>query len=204
MASFYGNRQSKADPQPGSLDFEEVKLGTLPPYSPPDYKEKDYAPHPEVILQVAAPKTRAHRQWKILLAILAVAAVLIVIICASVVNEAIGEKKSDVNHGPTIVDTTTVTGMSVSVITVTPTLATPIIIQPGHSAGPLPSLETGLPLSEIGPNIITGSIMTSTKTGSLSTVAFVTPVGTVASIQGPSNTVTLKIPAGTPINHHYH
>jgi hypothetical protein len=130
--------------------------------------------------------------------------VLIVIICASVVNEAIGEKKSDVNHGPTIVDTTTVTGMSVSVITVTPTLATPIIIQPGHSAGPLPSLETGLPLSEIGPNIITGSIMTSTKTGSLSTVAFVTPVGTVASIQGPSNTVTLKIPAGTPINHHYH
>jgi hypothetical protein len=158
-SSFYGNRQPKAEPKPGTIDFEEVKLENLPPYTPRQCEGDPPVPYPEVALQVVTPK-RPHRKWTIIIILMILGAMLTVAIVTGAWNNAMNANKADENDGPTgpprVIATTTIMSVSVDTVTTIPathiseitgttTTATPssvpTIIVPGHSAGPLPSIS---------------------------------------------------------------
>jgi hypothetical protein len=199
------------------MDFEEVKLENLPPYTPCQYEGKHPVPYPEVALQVVAPRKRDHRKWTIIIILMILGAMLAVAIVAGVWNNAMNANKANENDGPTgppkVIATTTIMSVSIDTVTAipathiteitgTPTTATPIsipaIIVPGHAAGPLPSISVPKSI-----HIPTPPASSSTAIPSVVTPAVLPPDPGV----GPSTSVatrSVETPADPfPSNHHY-
>jgi hypothetical protein len=112
------------------MDFEEVKLENLPPYTPstypPQYEGKPRFPHPEVTLQVVAPQKRPRRKGTIIIILMILGAVLAVAIVVGAWHNAMNANKADVKNGtteasqmPKAVSTTTTTIVIVTLDTVT-------------------------------------------------------------------------------------
>jgi hypothetical protein len=226
MSSFYGNPQSKAEPKPGTMDFEEVKLENLPPYAPgtypPQYEGKPPFPDPVVALQVVALRKRPHRKWTMIIILMILGAVLAVALVAAAWHNAMDANKADVNDGPTglprtVIATTTIMSVSVDTVTGFPsipvthmsefigatTTVTPIsvpgVLVPGHENNPLPSISIA---SFIW--ISTPPASSSTDNPSTGIPADLLPDPGV----GPSTSVAtraVETPADDPFpsNHHY-
>jgi hypothetical protein len=211
-SSFYGKGQSKAEPKPGTMDFEEVKLENLPPYTPRQYEGDGPVPYPEVALRAVTPRKRPHRKWAIIIILMILGAMLTVAIVAGVWNNAMNAKKADENGGPTglpkVVATTTIMSVSVDTVTAMPSI-------PATYNSEITGTQTTVtPISV--PTIIVPSISvpesihiptppasSSTATPSVVTPAVLLPDPSV----GPSTSVatrSVETPADPfPSNHHY-
>jgi hypothetical protein len=211
MSSFYGNGQSKAEPRPGTMDFEEVKLENLPAYSPhtypPEYQGKPPVPHPEVALQVVAPRKRPHRKRTIIIILMILGAVLTVAIVAGALNNAMNANNADVNDGPTgpprtVIGTTIIMSVSVDTINAFPSIP----VTPMSEITGTPTTVTPLPSTPVPePN----HVPTPPASSSTATLSVVTPANLLPDPGvGPSTSLatrSVETPADDPFpsNHHY-
>jgi hypothetical protein len=194
------------------MDFEEVKLENLPPYTPRQYEGDGPVPYPEAALQVVRPRKRPHRKWTIVIILMILGAMLTIAIVAGVWNNAMNANKVDENDGPTgppkVVATTTIMSMSVDTVTAMPSI-------PAIYNSEITGTQTTVTLISV-PTIIAPSISVPesihipTPPASSSTA---TPSAVIPAVLlpdpgvGPSTSVTtrsVETPADPfPFNHHY-